>query len=70
MMNLKTRLAKLEEAARPARVICMYWPLDDVYTVGPEAFTLEEFKARFGGDPEEVCIGRVFAIGGIHWDAI
>ena len=67
MSNLGKRIERLEAQTTPERPAgCWYWPADELYTVGPEAFTLAEFRARYGGDPADVC-ATIQAIGALHW---
>lgn len=61
-MTLKTRLAKLEATATPARLpVVIHWLEDDLYSVNGDAYTLAAFRARYGGDPGDVarCVQEI-----------
>jgi len=69
-MNLQKRLDRLEAASTPARLpLVTHWLEDDLYSVNGDAFTLAEFRARFGGDPADVC-ATMQTIGALHWGDI
>jgi len=66
MSNLQHRLDRLEAANTPARLpLVTHWLEDDLYSVNGDAFTLAEFRARYGGDPADVC-ATIQAIGALH----
>jgi hypothetical protein len=69
-MNLHKRIEHLEAQTTPDRPVgCWHWPADDLYSVNGDVFTLEEFRARYGGDPADVC-ATMQTIGALHWSDI
>jgi len=67
MSNLGKRIERLEAQTTPARLpLVTHWLEDDLYSVNGDAFTLAEFRARYGGDPADVC-AAIQAIGALHW---
>lgn len=59
LVSAKTRLARLEVPQKAARPLACYWEADGRWSVNREAFTREEFVARFGCTPEG-CTVKVY----------
>ena len=70
MRGLNARIAALERrhGTRDETRVCIRWVNDGVYTVRGDAYTLEEFSARFAGPPEEQC-AMLCSIAGVHLGA-
>ena len=64
----RIRALELRALPRDETRVCIRWVNDGVYTVRGDAYTLEEFSARFAGSPEEQC-AMLCSIGGVRLGA-
>ncbi len=67
MKRLLTRLERLEANWQTDKVLVCYWELDDLYSVGRETFTRDEFRARYGGEPEDYYLVKVYVGLSFDW---